>query len=312
MTDLIPIKTHAAKILKQDREVISTGETLIIPEQEFTDVKGITHLFHTTKVQFTNAATSEKMVLGIAEDITGQKEAETERSTITAELILRNQSLEKFTYIVSHNLRAPVANIMGLSDVLQIPSLVEEERVDMTAKLQTCSDKLNSVVIDLNNILQIDRKETRKKETIKLSEIVTDVELGFGGLVSKEGIKIKSDFSEINKVFTIKDYIYSVFFNLISNSIKFRRQDTKSEIHITSSMSNGHLQIVFKDNGLGIDLEKRSKDVFGLYKRFHLDIDGKGMGLFMVKAQVESLGGNISLLSQVNKGTEFKIEIPIS
>ncbi len=66
--------------------------------------------------------------------------------------------------------------------------------------------------------------------------------------------------------------------------------------------------LIFKDNGLGIDLTKSGKQVFGLYKRFHTHADGKGMGLYMVKTQVEMLGGKISIQSEINKGTEFRIE----
>ncbi|MGZ3932114.1 MAG: ATP-binding protein, partial [Bacteroidia bacterium] len=62
------------------------------------------------------------------------------------------------------------------------------------------------------------------------------------------------------------------------------------------------------DNGLGIDLEQHGKNLFGLYKRFHLKVEGKGMGLFMMKTQLEALGGKISVISAVNIGTEFMIE----
>ena len=310
--DLIPAKKHAKEILKQDRQVINSGEKMINPDQCFTDSAGNLRHFHTVKAQYTDAGTNEKLVLGIANDITEQRLAETERSKMIAEIIMRNKSLEKFSYIVSHNLRAPVANIMGLSDVLQIPQLAEEDKKDLLAKLETCSGRLNEVVIDLNNILQVDRIESRKKEDIKLSEIVADAKFGFGALIKKEGIRIKSDFSEVNKFFTIKDYMYSIFFNLISNSIKFRSPDTNCVIQITSSIQEDRLQIKFKDNCIGIDLKKRSEEIFGMYKRFHFHVDGKGIGLFMVKTQIESMGGKISVLSEVNKGTEFIIELPIN
>ncbi len=71
------------------------------------------------------------------------------------------------------------------------------------------------------------------------------------------------------------------------------------------------MEIIFSDNGMGIDLKKSSGDVFGLYKRFHTNIEGKGMGLFMVKTQVEALGGKISIQSQENKGAEFIIEFEL-
>jgi len=81
------------------------------------------------------------------------------------------------------------------------------------------------------------------------------------------------------------------------------------EINIKSSKDADKIMLVFRDNSVGMDLETNNIDVFGLYKRFHPNLaEGKGMGLFMVKTQVEKLGGKISVQSEVNKGTEFKIE----
>ena len=74
-------------------------------------------------------------------------------------------------------------------------------------------------------------------------------------------------------------------------------------------MKNENLVITFEDNGLGIDLNKKKDQVFGLYRRFHHHIEGKGMGLFLVKTQVELLGGRISIESEVNAGTKFTITI---
>jgi len=76
-------------------------------------------------------------------------------------------------------------------------------------------------------------------------------------------------------------------------------------------MAKNKIELLFTDNGMGIDLEKSGELVFGLYRRFHTNIEGKGMGLFMVKTQVEILGGKISIKSAENKGTEFKIEFEI-
>ena len=105
--------------------------------------------------------------------------------------------------------------------------------------------------------------------------------------------------------------MYSIFYNLISNSIKYRRQHIPSVIAIESRLAKNKMELIFIDNGMGIDLNKNGGTVFGLYKRFHNHIEGKGMGLFMVKTQVETLGGKISIKSAENKGTEFKIEFEV-
>jgi len=82
-------------------------------------------------------------------------------------------------------------------------------------------------------------------------------------------------------------------------------------IEIRSAMNGKNIVLFFKDNGLGFDTNKNQNQIFGLYKRFHSHVEGKGLGLFMVKSQVESLGGKISVNSEINKGTEFKIEFEI-
>jgi signal transduction histidine kinase len=94
--------------------------------------------------------------------------------------------------------------------------------------------------------------------------------------------------------------------------VKYRQPDLEPIIEIKSRKLNNKIELLFRDNCMGIDLQKNGDQVFGLYKRFHNnEIQGKGLGLFMVKTQVEAIGGKISVNSEVNKGTEFKIEFDI-
>ncbi|NDC40314.1 MAG: ATP-binding protein, partial [Chitinophagia bacterium] len=96
------------------------------------------------------------------------------------------------------------------------------------------------------------------------------------------------------------------------NSLKYKQQGIVPVITITTRKTDDKLVLQFKDNGLGIDLERNGEQLFGLYKRFHQQAaEGKGMGLFMVKTQVETLGGVISVQSKVNEGTEFTIEFEL-
>ena len=148
------------------------------------------------------------------------------------------------------------------------------------------------------------------KEPVILSKLVRDIKLSIKDLIQQDNISIKTNFTQIDKINTIKSYIQSIFYNLITNSIKYRRPNTDSHIEIRSHIDQNKLTLVFKDNGRGIDLVKKGDQVFGLYKRFHADTEGKGMGLYMVKTQVETLGGTISIISEVNIGTTFTIEFP--
>lgn len=243
-----------------------------------------------------------------AEDITNQKLDEIYKDKLSSDVIQRNKNLEQFSYIVSHNLRSPVANIIGLTSVLQGNGLDEEMKGEMLAGLFLSVNKLDEVIKDLNQILQIKKDVTEKKEKIVLSKLINDIEISLSKIIQYEDAQIICDFSSKDEIVTIKSYLYSIFHNLISKSIKYRRKDVSPVIRILSKIENNKLILKVKDNGLGIDMNKRGDQVFGLYKRFHSDTaEGKGIGLFMVKTQVETIGGRISLTSEVNVGTEFTI-----
>ncbi|RFS15162.1 PAS domain S-box protein [Emticicia sp. C21] len=242
-------------------------------------------------------------------NITALKMAERERIKMTDDIIRRNENLEQFAYIVSHNLRAPVANISGIIYVLETMNLDKEQEKLMIGELSKSINKLDEVILDLNHILlRKDGHLYQLKETVHFSELVENIQFSIGNMIVEGQFAIVSDFSAVNEFTTTKSYLYSIFYNLISNSIKYRRTDTDSFIRITSKLINNRLVLTFEDNGLGIDLKKKGDQVFGLYKRFHYHTEGKGMGLHMVKTQVEALGGKISIESEVNEGTTFVIE----
>ncbi|MEO8085738.1 MAG: PAS domain S-box protein [Bacteroidota bacterium] len=244
-----------------------------------------------------------------AYDISKQKQGELQKEKMTADIVQRNKNLEQFSYIVSHNLRAPIANIIGFSDLLKSGELAQETVAELNEGLSTSAKKLDEVIKDLNHILHIKRNVSEEKEIVNLSQLATDIYISIETLIAKEDATIVWDFTEVNEILIIKSYLYSIFTNLITNSIKYRQPNIPPAIKIKSFKFDNKIILTFTDNGMGIDLEKKGDQVFGLYKRFHTNrAEGKGMGLFMVKTQVETIGGTISITSEVNKGTEFKIE----
>jgi len=123
-----------------------------------------------------------------------------------------------------------------------------------------------------------------------------------------ESVQFNCSFSDVESIFTIRSYVYSIFYNLSLNSIKYSRSGVTPIINITSRKVNDKIELCFEDNGKGIDLDKNGDQLFGLYRRFDTSTEGKGMGLFMVKTQVEALGGSIKIKSTVGEGTEFTIQ----
>ena len=115
------------------------------------------------------------------------------------------------------------------------------------------------------------------------------------------------DFNEASVVKYFKPYLESIFQNLLTNAIKYRSSDRKPAIHFKSVVLGQHLELHVTDNGQGIDLQKFGGKLFGLHKTFHEHREARGVGLFLVKTQIEALGGSIRVMSEVNKGTTFII-----
>jgi len=253
-------------------------------------------------------------IIGIccsATNITAAKIAELETIKVSNDLVQRNNDLEQFAYIVSHNLRAPLANIIGLSKILKQDDLPVNEKIQSEEFLFQSILKLDEIVKDLNHILQVGRDINEIKEMVLFSELVNNILTGFQLLIVQENITITTNFSQVDRIFTIKSYLYSIFYNLISNSFKYRQSNMPLVIEINALIEDNKVTIIFKDNARGIDLGAKGKEIFVLYKRFHLDTEGKGIGLYMVKSQVEALGGSIYVSSQPNVGSIFSVELPI-
>ncbi len=242
-------------------------------------------------------------------EITAKKMSELQEKKMTAELMQRNQDLEQFAYIISHNLRSPVANIIGIANALSEGEMDEDDRLAFMNGLTVSVKKLDDTIIDLNDILQVKNVVVSNKERVFFSKIVDDIKFSISSMLDENGVLINSDFSEIDEVLTLKSYMHSIFYNLISNSIKYKQSDLVPVIDIWSRKLGEKIELYFKDNSIGMDVEAKGGQLFGLYKRFHPGrAEGKGIGLFMVKTQVETLGGKITVQSKVNQGTEFKIE----
>ncbi|QEC75624.1 PAS domain-containing sensor histidine kinase [Mucilaginibacter ginsenosidivorax] len=245
-------------------------------------------------------------------NITGHKIAGLEREKITADLIQQNKDLEQFTYIISHNLRAPVANIIGLSYLIDEKDETLSELHEVLEKAAQSAKDIDTVIKDLNHILQTRKVVNEQKDLVVFNDLVNGIKGDMQQVIMSENAFFECTFDEIDAMFTVQSFLYSIFYNIISNSIKYRRAGIAPLIHIESHRLNDKIRLTFKDNGKGIDLDKNAANLFGLYKRFDTTMEGKGVGLFMVKTQVEALGGSISVKSKLTQGTEITLEFPVT
>lgn len=242
-------------------------------------------------------------------DITKLKALEIERERIINDLKLRYEDLEQFSYVISHNIRSPIATLLGLTKLLDA-GLSEKEVRFILNGVKESAFRLDRTIHDVNEIISIRKGSSQNLSTVVLSKKLSNVIDSIREIIKQSGVKITSDFTEVKEIKAIKPYITSIFYNLISNSIKYAKKNVPPQIHIYSKITDSGVKIYFVDNGIGIDLIKHKKEVFGLYKRFNLDVEGKGMGLFIIKSQVEAMGGTIEVESEPGKGTTFIVTLP--
>ena len=243
--------------------------------------------------------------MAVQQDITNRKKSEDETCNLIKTLQKRNQDLQQFSYIISHNLRAPIAKISGLVSIVKPDN---EENKFLLEKIVEETELLDDVIKDINIIISARKSETEKLQYVLLEPEYNLVLQSLNADIVKSSAQVYHNFSEVKGITTIKSYLYSILHNLISNAIKYRQPDLPLTIHIESSQNENFICLSVKDNGRGIDLKKNMSKIFGLYKRFHgADIPGKGVGLYLVKTHVESLGGRVEIESKLDEGTEFKV-----
>jgi len=297
-------------VIQQVLDKVSAGE-MVDYELNFADENRKAQWFNIRWLHVKNSNDFTWGFILVNKDITEAKIAALEREKITADLIQHNNDLEQFTYIVSHNLRAPVANILGLSDLLKEPDLEPEMRNEVVEKVSLSIKNIDTVIKDLNHILQARKPVNEKKEKVYFESLMSAIKTSVHNTIVNKNVQFNCSFDEVDSVFTIRSYMYSIFYNLTSNSIKYCQTDVTPVITIKSYKVDDKVELVFTDNGKGIDMDKNGDQLFGLYKRFDTTTEGKGMGLFMVKTQVEALGGTIKIKSKLGQGTQFILQFAL-
>ncbi len=228
---------------------------------------------------------------------------------INEELIKHNNELRQFSYTVSHNLRGPVARLLGLSNIVKGISNEVEQKQILNFIEQSAFD-LDSVLKDLNYIIDIRNELYHVREKIMLEDEWNKV-INILGENIKPEFTISNNFTAAPFLFGIRAMLHSILFNLLSNAIKYRSPDRSLIVIVNTHINNRNETILeVNDNGLGIDLASQHENVFKMYKRFHTHVGGKGLGLFLVKTQVEVLNGTIEIESELNVGARFSITLP--
>ncbi len=245
--------------------------------------------------------------ISIQRDVTGEKLKEKEREQLIRELTQNNKDLKQFSYITSHNLRAPLSNLTGLLNLIDDMTIEDQELKEIISGFSKSTHLLNETINDLVKVVIIKDNPSVQKEKVLIKEIFENVFDQLSYLISINKPILKIDLEEVTILNINKSYLESIFLNLLTNSIKYRTPNKQLRITVSSKVIDDNLILTFKDNGIGIDLERNKDKIFGLYQRFHNHPDSKGLGLYLVKSQVEAMEGTITVESEIGKGTTFTI-----
>jgi len=245
--------------------------------------------------------------ISIQRDVTKEKEQQSEREQLIRELTQNNKDLKQFSYITSHNFRAPLSNLTGLLNLLDDVPVENEELQEILNGFRRSTQLLNETIDDLVKVVIIKDNPSILKESVSIIEIFENVFFQLSNQINLHKPNLKIEIDPELCITINKAYMESIILNLVSNALKYRSPEKTPKITIKAFDKDNFVNLVIKDNGIGIDLEKNHDKIFGLYQRFHDHPDSKGLGLYLVKSQIEAMGGSIEVESQVNKGTQFTL-----
>ena len=250
--------------------------------------------------------------ISIQRDSTRRKKRELEREQMVNELTKSNKELKQFSFIISHNMRSPLTNLMAIVDLLDINQIQDEKNRQLLEGFKTSTQDLNSTLNDLVEILVIKENQNVDQTMVDFEEVNQKVQRSIHNLLVDSDALIHVNFSNVKSVMFNLAYMESIFLNMLTNSVKYAGKDRKPIIFIYSVATEDSVQLIFEDNGLGFNMAKVQSRIFGLYQKFHNYPDSKGIGLYLVHSQITSMGGTIEVESEENQGAKFIISFPLN
>ncbi len=309
--EVFPNHTHTDLFIKSIQSVFASGESITYEVEANTETQGHSY-FEMRLVPLTNITNEVAGVLSITKDITLSRRNQLQlRSTIEQMEQLNNRLerkrglLQSFTNIVSHNLRSHTSSLNSLIGLYQRSNEPDrkEQLLQMVFKVAA---QLNATITDLGEVLNINNNQqwhTLQFETVLKSQIDS-----LGAQILSTKADVTYNFEGCTAIDYPKIYLESIFLNLLTNAIKYRSSTRNPKIHFsTHKNEHGHIHLICKDNGQGIDLALYGHKIFSMHQTFHKNDDARGIGLFITKQQILSLGGSIHVDSRPDEGATFTI-----
>jgi PAS domain S-box-containing protein len=237
--------------------------------------------------------------------------------TLNAELHASNEQLRRtnvdldnFIYTASHDLKAPITNIEGLAHALHDQLPAEGELAAAVAPLlsmmQDSIERFQRTLDHLSDVTKLQKEYDQPLAQVALGTIVEEVRLDLQPLLHSSGVQLTTDVAACPTVAFAPKNLRSVVYNLLSNALKYRDPARQLVVSIDCRIEDGYVILRVQDNGMGLDAGQQA-ELFTMFRRFHVGIEGSGIGLYMVKKVVENAGGKLLVESQPGVGSVFSV-----
>ncbi len=239
-------------------------------------------------------------------DVTELKKTQQDLDKKNKRLLRINEDLDHFVHAASHDLLAPLSNIEGSISVMNLIKVDNPNLKEFLDIINLSVVKFRALVKDLATIGRLEN-DINEMERVDIDELIDNIEWSLDNKIKSSGVVINRDL-ELKRLLFSRKNLRSIVYNLISNGIKFRRDDEHTIINIRTAKEGDDIVLTVEDNGRGIPKDSINK-IFELYGRLHQEVEGQGIGLYLSKKMVNQTGGTITVESEPGKGSKFIIRL---
>jgi PAS domain S-box-containing protein len=259
-------------------------------------------------------------VICVATEVTDQVLARQRVQALNAELLRTNErltrtntDLDTFVYTASHDLKSPITNVEGLLLALRehLPAAAFAEALvprllDMIGDAVT---RFQQTLAHLTDISRLQQEQYQATETVDVAALIEAVRLDMLPELAAAGATLTIALAPCPPLQFSAKNLRSVVYNLLSNAVKYRDPSRAAFVQLRCYPAPGHVVLEVQDNGLGLS-ESQQGELFRLFRRLHNHVAGSGVGLYMVKRIVENAHGTITVHSQLDVGSTFRVVLP--
>jgi len=239
------------------------------------------------------------------------KIAQIQQDKLIRDLRLRNRSLEDFTYLVSHNFRAKVADLLGVATLISEHTLSEEDTKELNGEMGRIAQKLDEVIRDLHSTLLVKGHEVLNKDNIDIARLFADLSNSLQAMLPHYCLHISTDFSAMKHIDTDRYYLHEACMQLLLSFVKQPVGLSSSHIKVSSALHNNCVQLILEDDHEGFIMKDPENSVLLVYKKLYQHLTGGGIKLLYVKTIIENLGGVFSVHCEENSNIRFVIEFSL-